>query len=433
MHDPQELSWLFLDLNSYFASVEQQDRPELRGRPVAVVPVDSDYSCAIAASYEAKAYGIKTGTNIGEAKRMCPKLVCVMARHDIYVDYHHRILEEVIRHVPINKVWSIDELSSRLPPRLREREAAMDVARRLKDGIRRHVGAHIKCSVGIAPNGFLAKVATDMQKPDGLVVLPPDELPGRLFDLKLTDLPGINVRMEERLRRARVYTVADFWNLSPRQARAVWGSVIGERFWYNLHGYDVPDVETNSSVIGHSRVLDPHLRRAEAARLVARRLTVKAAARLRRKEFFATCFALSVRQAGYGDGAGRRWSGEIKLPPAQDNFTFLRALDELWGRMTREMGLDRPSSCPAMLKKVSVSLYGLRKKGEITGDLFDRVSPVTQAAQKRDDRLTAAMDRINRKFGAESLRVGMTPRTDAGFVGTKIAFSRIPDQEEFWE
>ncbi len=422
MHAPHDISWLFLDLNSYFASVEQQDRPELRGRPVAVVPMDSDHTCAIAASYEAKAYGIKTGTLIGDAKRMCPKLVCVMARHDIYVDYHHRVLDEAIKHVPINKVWSVDELSSRLPPRQRHREEAIAVALRLKEGLRRNVGEYIKCSIGLAPNSFLAKVATDMQKPDGLVVIEPHELPGRLLNLKLTDLPGINVRMEKRLRDAGITTMAQFWDISPRHARAVWGSVAGERFWYNLHGYDVPDIETNTSMVGHSRILDPALRRPDAARQVARRLTMKAAARLRRKEFFATRFHLSVREP-----EGRRWNMEIAIPPVQDNFAFLRALDDLWARMTREMR-------PHILKKVSVTMYGLRRSGEITDDLFAARRPAAVKRQSaRDEKLSGVMDSLNKKFGGEAVRLGMIPQTQAGYVGTKIAFSRIPDKEEFWE
>lgn len=422
MDAPHDLSWLFLDLNSYFASVEQQDRPHLRGRPVAVVPMDTDYTCAIAASYEAKAYGIKTGTMIADAKRMCPKLVCVLARHDKYVEYHHRVLDEVIKHIPINKVWSVDELSSRLPPRQRNREAATAVAHKIKDGLRRNVGEYIRCSIGVAPSGFLAKVATDMQKPDGLVILEPHELPGRLLDLQLTDLPGINLRMEKRLRDAGITTVEQFWNISPRHARAVWGSVAGERFWYNLHGYHIPDQETKSSMIGHSRMLDPELRRPDAARLVARRLTAKAAARLRRKEFFATCFHLSVRTA---DGL-HRWACEKRIQPAQDNFAFLRALDELWGRMMRDMRPER-------LKKVSVTIYGLQRAGEITPDLFDRISPAQQKSQVRNEKLTAAMDHLNKKFGAETLSLGVTPQTRAGYVGTKIAFSRIPDADEFWE
>ena len=172
-----DYKWLFLDLNSYFASVEVQERPELRGKPVAIVPMPTDYTVAIAANYAAKAYGVKTGTPILEAKRLCPDLCCVLARHDLYVRYHHRILAEVIKHIPINKVCSIDELSSRLPPRQQNRIEAEAVARRIKEGLRKHLGEAITCSIGIAPNSFLAKVATDMQKPDGLVVLESTTLP----------------------------------------------------------------------------------------------------------------------------------------------------------------------------------------------------------------------------------------------------------------
>src|SRR5579871_2157339 len=95
LHAPFAYRWLYIDFNSYFASVEQQLQPRLRGKPVAVVPVATDSTCAIAASYEAKAYGVKTGTPIYEAKKMCPGLICVLAQHERYVDYHHRILDEV--------------------------------------------------------------------------------------------------------------------------------------------------------------------------------------------------------------------------------------------------------------------------------------------------------------------------------------------------
>src|ERR1700733_9245941 len=99
--NPSELNWLFVDLNSYFASVEQQVRPELRGQPVAVVPMLADTTVCIAASYEAKAHGVRTGTMVGDAKRMCPGLVLLEARHEIYVDYHHRIVDAVESCLPV--------------------------------------------------------------------------------------------------------------------------------------------------------------------------------------------------------------------------------------------------------------------------------------------------------------------------------------------
>ena len=416
------LQWLFLDLNSYFASVEQQLNPALRGKPVAVTPANSDHTCAIAASYHAKLYGVKTGTLIRDAKRMCPKLICVPARHDQYVMYHHKILDEVITHTPINKIWSIDELSSRLPPNKRNVESAIALAARIKAGLRKNVGEAITCSIGVAPNSFLAKVATDMKKPDGLVILEPATMAEKLFALKLTDLPGINVAMNARLKKPGITSVESLWNISPKHARRIWGSVGGERFWYNLHGYDVPDIETDRSTFGHSRVLDPELRRPCDAREVTRRLLIKAATRLRREEFFAARLGFSARISDHDE----KWAAEAHLPPSQDNFSFLRALDEMWDAMMDEMH-------PYRIKKVSVALYKLCRADEITNDLFDELSPTTKKQTERDHALSGVMDSINAKFGAESLRLGVSPKTQKGFVGTKISFSRVPDIAEFSE
>jgi DNA polymerase-4 len=366
MHPEQQLKWLFLDLNSYFASVEQQDNEDLRGKPVAVVPMETDYTCAIAASYEAKKFGIKTGTRILEAKQLCPGLYCVLARHDAYVRYHHLILAEVDKHTPVDKVCSVDELASRLPYGMQSRDAAAALATRIREGIWKNVGQVINCSIGVAQNSLLAKIATDMQKPNGLIILEPKEIPRALFDLKLTDLPGINVKMEERLNGAGVTSIEQFCQLAPKHVRKIWGSVVGERFWYGLHGYDIPDQETSRTSIGHSRVLDPQLRQPDSACQVARRLTIKAASRLRLQDLYATRFYLSVR-----DGDDQRWEGEARLSPSQDNFSFVSACDELWNAMMQSLR-------PRKLKKVAVTLYGFCRREEITPDLFDTASPAYQ-------------------------------------------------------
>lgn len=108
------LDWLFLDMNSFFASVEQQGHPKLRGKPVAVVPLLSDATCCIAASYEAKAFGVKTGTNVAEAKRLCPNLRIVEAKHGPYREYSKRIQAVVEDCLPVTEVWSVDEMVCRL-------------------------------------------------------------------------------------------------------------------------------------------------------------------------------------------------------------------------------------------------------------------------------------------------------------------------------
>jgi len=418
------LKWLFLDLNSYFASVEQQETPALRGKPVAVVPLPSDSTCAIAASYEAKAYGIKTGTKIYEAKKMCPSLRCVLARHDVYVEYHHRIIDEVILHTPINKIWSIDELSSRLPPGKRSVEAAARIAQNIKQGIWQNVGKAINCSIGLAPNSLLAKIATDMQKPDGLVILRQEDLPGPLLNLSLTDIPGIGANMEQRLTRAGITSMKALWETSPKQMRKIWGSVLGERMWYWLHGYDFENPESDDSVmIGHSRVLDPNLRIPEQSRLMARRLLVKATYRLRRKEYYAKIVSLGLRIVD-----GPKWRMEAKISPACDPFTFLQTLEALW----EQAMIDLHGYPNLKFKKVSVLLTGLCRKEDITDDLFEKPDPATHIRRQKQEALALALDSLQTRYQKETVCLGVAPKTAAGHVGTKIAFSRVPDREEFW-
>lgn len=411
------LEYLFLDFNSYFASVEQHVNPDLRGRPVAVLPSMTDATCAIAASYEAKAYGIKTGTKVWEAKKMCPDLICVPARHDVYVEYHHKVFAEVERHIHITKICSIDEAACLLLKHDRPVQQAVALAQQIKQSIYQNVSPVIRCSIGLAPNKFLAKLASDMQKPDGLTVVQPHQVKQAVCALTLRDLTGINVNMERRLNYAGIYTVEDLWNVAPKHARRIWGGVGGERFWYKLHGYDIPDTETSKSVIGHSRMLDPKLRPPEQAAQVARLLTNKAAARLRRYEMYTGKLSLSVKTPDR-----RGWGAERTFCATQDSFKLLEVLSVLWQRMMAELK-------PGLLLKVSISLSGLEDAQTITPDLFEDYTPKAKVNRA----LSSAMDVMNKKHGANTVTVGIAPKTRAGYVGTKIAFNRIPEIEEFNE
>jgi DNA polymerase-4 len=191
--------------------------------------------------------------------------------------------------------------------------------------------------------------------------------------------------------------------------------------WYRLHGYDVEDPPTKQSGIGHSRVLDPALRMPPQAWLMARKLTIKAASRLRRELKFATRLDLSLSTTD-----DRYWADHQKLSPMQDNFSFLKILENLWLKMLDE-------ARPKKLLRVSVYLSGLCRADEITPDLFDISSETYQHLHARRDNLTAAMDKINKRFGADVVTLGVVPETQAGYVGTKISFTRVPELEEFSE
>lgn len=416
-----DLRWLFLDLNSYFASVEQQLDPRLRGKPVAVVPVDSDATSAIAASYQAKKFGIKTGTRIYDARRMCPELIVVNAQHNRYVEFHHRIIEAIDHYLPVTRVCSIDEVACALMGDEMQPEKAMALGRAMKAGIRSRVGDCLTSSVGIAPNAFLAKIASDMQKPDGLTLIEPDRIFERIQHLSLRDLPGVGANMYKRLLFHNVADISALWNLQPKQARAIWGSITGERLWWELHGYDIPQPPTQRRSLGHSHVLAPTLRAPAEAHQVARRLLTKAASRLRRMEMATTALVLSASVEN-----GPRFAFEKRLDPTQDSFLLLRALDQLWTQLMQQAGSR------VRFKKVSVCFYALCARDDAQGDLFR--TPAQQAHQGKRLKLGAAIDKLNARYGKDTISFGQWHSSAVNkFTGTKIAFTRIPDMAEFHE
>jgi DNA polymerase IV len=419
MRVASSLRWLFLDLNSYFASVEQQLNPALRGRPVAVAPVDSDATCAIAASYEAKAFGIKTGTPIYEARKLCPGLVVVNARHNRYVEFHHRILAAIETEIPVTRICSIDEVACALMDNEIQPEVAMALARRVKAAVQRDVGEMLRSSVGLAPNVFLAKLASNMQKPDGLTVILPDHIQAMVTRCTLRDLPGIGANMHTRLLRANVPDVQTLWNLAPKQARAIWGSIAGERLWLELHGYDIAVAPTQRRTIGHSHMLAPNLRDAESARQVVRRLLAKAASRLRRLDHNATRLTLSVRV-----DHGERLTVEAGFAATRDTILLLRAFNGLWDNI-RQQAPKQPR-----FKKVAVTLHGLSPASAVQLDLFAD-KPAQSAAQLK---LSGALDTLNARYGKDTVNYGLWNSQDVNkYTGTKIAFTRIPDAAEFHE
>jgi DNA polymerase-4 len=404
------VNWLFLDLNSYFASVEQQLRPELRGKPVAVVPVMVDTTVCIAASYEAKAFGVRTGTQVGEAKRMCPGLILVDARQDLYVEFHHRIVDTVHSCVPVTAVKSIDEMACRLMGRECQLENALRLAAEIKQKIRRQVGDEMRCSIGLAPNRFLAKVASDMQKPDGLFAICASQLPEVLYRIKPSDLPGIGPQTNQRLEQKGIRTMEQICSLSRAEISELWGSVWGERLWHLVRGDDWDeDYDAMQKSVSHSHVLSPEFRTREGAELVLQKLLHKAAARLRKLGAWARGISLSVTFAPRRDK--KHWERHLRIAECQDTVTLLEAFHKLWPQCPATMG--RP-----ML--VGVALYDLVPEAMHTASLLEDES--------KRGRLSEAMDFLNAKYGSSTLHLGGLQQVTSA-APTRIAFSSIPEFE----
>jgi len=358
---------------------------------------------------------VKTGTRVYEARRRCPEIVFVAARPDFYVQVHKQILKAVETVVPIDKVWSIDEMAVKLLGKERQPEAALEIGRRVKAVVAEAVGACLTCSVGLAPTRLLAKVACELGKPDGLEALPLDSLPGAIEKLALTDLPGINVGIRGRLHRKGICTIRELWNASAQQAQEAWGSIEGRRYWMALHGQEPALPPEVRRMFTHANVLAPELRTEAGAHSVMTRLLHKAAARLRCHGYVAHTLWAGI---SYDDDA--RWGDAIPLPACQDTVTIIEHFERIWQRKPaadRSAGGTRTLPSPV---KVSIGVGGLEPYDCATGRLFDNVD--------RRRGLGQIIDTINQKFGNHSVYLGGMHEIADKEMQDKIAFGRVPDE-----
>ncbi|MBC7420669.1 MAG: hypothetical protein H7328_08070 [Bdellovibrio sp.] len=404
------LKWLLFDLNSFFASCEQQEDPSLRGKPVAVVPMLTDSTSVIAASIQAKIFGIKTGTRVGDAKKMCPGLILRSGNHRIYTQYHHKILAAVEEILPIKKVLSIDEVACELIGRERILENATVIAQRMKDHVRKVVGSEIKSSVGIGPNILIAKMASDMQKPDGLIIIPKDLIRTKMGHLPIEAIPGVGRQMKIKLNAKGYKIVSDLMNVPEHELRKHWGSIWGLRVAKELQGEDMMFRESSpQNSFSHEHVLPPEYRTLEKSFQIMIKLLLKAATRARREKLKAGGLGMSIR---FTDRS--RFENEISFLETDDTQFFMAQLRKLWQPLFASAAQERPM-------KVGIVLTDLTD-GPDQLSFFD--SP--KAAQRNE-----AMDIINDRFGANTLFIASTKEV-LNTAKTRISFSHVPSlNDEF--
>lgn len=451
--------FLHIDLNSFFASVEQQLHPEYRGKPTAVVGTMADTGTIIAASYECKALGVKTLTKVGEARTKIPDIIFVNGSHSVYAEFSHKIAAAVERICPVAHTPSIDEMVCQLLGREQEPPRARQIALAIKQAIRDDVGETLRCSIGMAPNRYLAKIASDMQKPDGLIGLLPSQLPRAIAHLELRDLPGVGARTEERLGKKGIRTMPDLLALDRPGMHKLWDSVWGDRLYHWLRGHATGDDgapipnETQKS-LGHSHVLGPAHRSPEGAWAVAHKLLHKAAMRLRMEHFHAATMAVTIKYSLNREQAqslspssrpergarsretsvsapahspdsprskvkkhtsgitGTAWSMEARFRPCQDTLSLLEILRKVWAQRP-----DGPEYAKPFF--VGVTMRNLLPESELPQTLFDEPGHRKELAE--------TMDKLNLRFGHTTVHfAGMLPARDT--APTRIAFTQIPVQ-----
>jgi DNA polymerase IV len=415
------LSSFFVDFNAFFASVEQQLDASLRGKPVGVVPVMAETSCCIAASYEAKKHGVKTGTGVREARKLCPGIVFVLAQHEKYVAVHEKAVVAVDRILPVKQVMSIDEMECELPLRFQTREHATRLSEQVKQEILNTVGDQLRVSIGVAPNTMLAKLASDMMKPNGLVIIEQHEIPERLLHLKLQDITGVGRRMLVRLNDCGIHSMADLYAAPRDLLHTAWGGVAGDEMYDKLRGVAYGPRKTESRSLGHSHMLPPAMRNPVDALAVLNRLTQKAAMRLRKQGFYATAMSVSVR-GGHGYSSQGGGDRETRMGETQDTAFLLHTLDQLW-----HSGLH----LLAHPKAVGMVLHGLVPASQHTPGLFDEAAHEEGSPQmpvRERAKLLSALDGINRRYGKNALYFA-TAHGALDHAPMRIAFNRIPDIE----
>jgi DNA polymerase-4 len=357
---------LFIDFDSFYASVEQQDNEEYRDKPVIVVPVVSDYTCAIAASYQAKRLGVKTGTRVKTAKEKIPGLFVCGARPKRYVEVHNQIVEILSQHFKKIQVLSIDEMACEI-----DEDDDFDcemIAALLKLDFQEKLGEHITCSIGVAKNVFLSKVAADMDKPNGFTALG-QKAQEQLETLGLTDLPGIADKMEARLNKSRIKTVEDLFNTEELKLKKAWGSIIGARWFHMIRGslqcdYGLSDNDIPKS-FGHTHVLPPDKRDDAGSFEVFEALLFKGLERLNKHRIGAK--RVSIYLSWRNTETKRRGTFKKSSPIAIASMDYT-----YWSMIANELWKQIP---PLDLKAIPL-LVGIRftrtmKQEDINLQLFD--------------------------------------------------------------
>ncbi|MBT1075779.1 DNA polymerase IV [Geobacter grbiciae] len=376
---------MHVDMNAFFASVEQQHDPALRGKPIAVIG-SAARTVITTASYEARAFGVKTGMTVWQAQQKCPQIILVTGDNRKYTYTSARIVEMMKQFTPLVEVFSIDEAFLDVTGSLSLYSSAERIAFLLKAEIRHHFG--ITCSIGIAPNKLLAKLASEMKKPDGLTVIKPDDVAPVLETLPIKELCGIGAKMERQLNLLGIRTCGELGRYPVDRLKRKFG-IVGEKLHLMGQGIDdspVVPIEEAEEVksVGHSTTLEHDIEeRGEILRWLLQ-LSEMVGRRARRYNVWGKTVTLSIRYADFDTWVGRQET----LP------TYINQSDDIYRAAVTILDtlvLEQP------VRLLGVRLSNLRYESNQL-PLFEE--------ERKKVLLAGAMDQVNDKFGDFAVTFG---------------------------
>ena len=380
---------LHADLDAFFASVEQMDHPEWRGRPV-LVGGSGPRAVVAAASYEARRFGCRSAMPMRTARGLCPSAVIARPRMARYAELSRRFMAILGDHSPLVQALSIDEAFVDVTGTERIFGSAADVAKSIRDRVRREVG--VTCSIGVAPTMLVAKIASDMRKPDGLTVISAEDLPAALAELPIERMWGVGPTTADTLRAKGICTFGDLQRMDRPGARTLLGEG-GESLWDMAHGIDGREVRPEREVksIGHEQTFDTDLPTLSDAHAALASLVESVGMRLRTRGLSCRTVTVKIRSGDFTTVTRR-----VTLPGATDR------TDAIWAA-ARDLLTRWASAGFVPLRLVGVSVSALESRGDAAG-LFPDLT------DERARRLDAARDAAARKFGKGAIGSAMTMR-----------------------
>ena len=395
---------MHIDINSCFASIEQQANPLLRGRPVAVAAYATNSGCILASSVEAKRLGIKTGMRVREGKIFCPELI-VLAPDPWKYRYIHNCLRKLISQYTSNVVpKSIDEFVLDFEGYPGLKKGLPETGREIKKRLKEEIGDWLTVSIGIGPNRFLAKVASNLKKPDGLEEISAVNYREIYSKLKLTDLYGIKRANAIRLNNAGIYTVNDFFEANDRTLRSAFGSITGYYWYLRLRGWEIDGTDFSRKSYGNMYSLPTNLSTAEQLAPILHKLVEKCSFRMRKAGRAARGVHVGIlykdRSFWHKGAVGRR---------------ILFGANEIYRQAYQILA---KSACCRPVATLSVTLFDLKKADFSQLQLFEEISKKVE--------LIRAIDKINERWGEFSIVPAKMMGTEAN-VPDAVAFGNIKE------
>ena len=405
--NPKSPTLLHLDLNSCFATIEQQANPRLRGKPIAVAAYDSPAGCIVAPSIEAKKYGVTVGMRVRDGKMLCPHLIVLTPDPAKYRNVHLQFRKLLENYTDKAIPRSIDEFVSDLEGYPAYRKGMINVAREIKEKIKREIGGWLTVSVGISTNRFLAKVGAGLNKPDGLDVIDKNNFRDIYSKLSLVDLCGIKTRNAIRLNNAGVYTVLDFYKASVQKLKAAFGSILAYYWYVRLHGWEIDNVTFGRRSYGNSFALPKPLLRVEELAPILQKLTEKTGMRMRKAGYVARGVHLAI---AYRDNSF--WHKGVSLP---DYIFDSRDIYKVAFKLLNMSPYRSPD------RNLAVSCFNLERVKNMQLSFLEDFD--------KKQKLVNAIDLINERWGNFVITPGGMLGTD-NVVIDRIAFGGVKELEE---